>query len=190
MLRRKLVVAQLPRFLPRCQVRHQSQLDYEVRYPSKTEYSVRLEEPEEGEEEDEDTDPEEKVYRAKIFSHPEVQDPNMNGGYINPPAIKRQFRDPYGDWWDKQERRNFGEPVHEDNDILGIFALHEYTHFKPAMGFFLVGCFVSSILGLSYGVSKIYADKPSYPREFEGGLMAELGGPGALRARMAGDPFP
>ncbi|OAX84740.1 hypothetical protein ACJ72_00879 [Emergomyces africanus] len=47
---------------------------------------------------------------------------------------KRQFRDPYGDWWDKQDRRNFGEPVHEDNDILTILSTEKYTHFKPAKG--------------------------------------------------------
>lgn len=35
----------------------------------------------------------------------------QNGGYVNPPPQKRQLRDPYGDWWDKQGRRNYGEPV-------------------------------------------------------------------------------
>lgn len=38
-------------------------------------------------------------------------DYDQNGGYVNPPREKRQFRDPYADWWDKQGRRNFGEPV-------------------------------------------------------------------------------
>lgn len=49
-------------------------------------------------------------------------DPAMNGNYPDPSAtsalaLKRQFRDPYGGpdgpWWDPQERRNYGEPVHE-----------------------------------------------------------------------------
>ena len=49
-------------------------------------------------------------------------DPSMNGNYPDPSAtsalaLKRQFRDPYGGpdgpWWDPQERRNYGEPVHE-----------------------------------------------------------------------------
>lgn len=48
----------------------------------------------------------------------DLSDPNMNGNYPDPSTtsalpLKRQFRDPYGDWWDKQERRNYGEPVHE-----------------------------------------------------------------------------
>lgn len=36
--------------------------------------------------------------------------------------------------WDPQERRNYGEPVHEDNDILGIFSPEVYTHFTPGWG--------------------------------------------------------
>lgn len=36
--------------------------------------------------------------------------------------------------WDKQERRNYGETVHEDNDILGIFTPEEYTHVTPGWG--------------------------------------------------------
>ncbi|MCJ1225666.1 hypothetical protein MMC12_002315 [Toensbergia leucococca] len=107
----------------------------------------------------------------------------MNGGYVNPPAEKRQFRDPYGDWWDKQERRNYGEPLHEDNDILGMFSLEEYTHFTPGKGFFLLGCFITTVLGLCGVVSVYYPDKPSALRAFPGGLEAELGGPNALPAR-------
>jgi NADH dehydrogenase (ubiquinone) 1 beta subcomplex subunit 8 len=104
----------------------------------------------------------------------------QTGGYVQPPPIKRQFRDPWADWWDKQERRNFGEPVHEDNDILGIFMIDEYTHFKPAKGFFLMGCFIATVLGLCGIVKMNYPDKPSAPREWEDGLEKELGGPHAL----------
>jgi len=117
----------------------------------------------------------------------EPDDPEMNGNYQNPPAMKRQFRDPYADWWDKQERRNFGEPVHEDNDILGIFSLEEYTHMTPARGFLLWGGFISAVLGLSVLVRAYYPDRPSAPKEYADGLEAELGGKGALRAWKAED---
>lgn len=45
-------------------------------------------------------------------------DPMQNGNYPDPSktsalALKRQFRDPHAEWWDPQERRNYGEPVHE-----------------------------------------------------------------------------
>ena len=110
----------------------------------------------------------------------EIDDPNMNGGYINPPRIRRQFRDPYGDWWDKQERRNFGEPVHEDNDILGMFSPEEYTHFTPGWGAVCLGIFVATFLGVVTVVGVYYPDMPSVKRGYEGGLDRELGGEGAV----------
>jgi NADH dehydrogenase (ubiquinone) 1 beta subcomplex subunit 8 len=114
----------------------------------------------------------------------------QNGGYINPPFIKRQFRDPYGDWWDKQERRNFGEPVHEDNDMLAMLSPYEYTHTTPGNALKMLGIAVSVFLGVVGVVYLTYPDRKAYPREFEDGLERELGGKGALRARKAGDPFP
>lgn len=105
----------------------------------------------------------------------------QNGGYINPPRIKRQFRDPYANWWDPQERRNFGEPIHEDNDVLGIFSPYEYTWTKPGPGLVMIGSFIAVFLGVSGLVYLKYPDQPTYPREFEAGLERELGGPGAVR---------
>jgi NADH dehydrogenase (ubiquinone) 1 beta subcomplex subunit 8 len=104
----------------------------------------------------------------------------QNGNYPNPPAQKRQFRDPHAQWWDKQEKRNFGEPLHEDNDILTVFSPEQYTHVKPAKGFFLLGCWVTALLGLCGVVSFYYPDKQSVPRTFPDGLERELGGPNAV----------
>lgn len=74
-------------------------------------------------------------------------DPNMNGNYPDPNLesalpVKRQFRDPYADWWDPVEMRNYGETVHEDNDIMGVFSTEEYTHFSTAWGGVLVVSFM------------------------------------------------
>ena len=119
-------------------------------------------------------------HQRRYLSQEDIDDPNMNGGYINPPRIPRQFRDPYADWWDKQERRNYGEPVHEDNDILGIFSPEEYTHFKPGFGAVLFGVFVAAFLGVVGVVKVYYPDIPAVKRGFEGGLDRELGGEGAV----------
>lgn len=108
----------------------------------------------------------------------------QNGGYINPPRIKRQFRDPYGEWWDPQERRNFGEPIHEDNDLLGIFSPWEYTWTTTGPGLIMIGCFLAVLGGVSSMVYMSYPDRPAYPREFEAGLERELGGPGAVRVSL------
>lgn len=105
----------------------------------------------------------------------------QNGGYPNPPPQKRQFRDPYGGWWDRQDKRNFGEPVHEDNDILGTFSTESYTHFKAPKAFFLLGCSIVTVFAFSGVVSFFYPDKPSAPRTFEDGLETELGGANAVR---------
>ncbi|KAK5109322.1 hypothetical protein LTR62_007091 [Meristemomyces frigidus] len=121
-----------------------------------------------------------------------MEDINMNGNYPDPNLtsalpVKRQFRDPYADWWDPQERRNYGETVHEDNDILGIFSPEEYTHFTPGWGAVLIGCFVATFSGLCFTVAQFYPDRASIPRTFPDGLEKELGGPLSPRAPIA--PF-
>ncbi|KAI1935969.1 hypothetical protein LOZ66_004887 [Ophidiomyces ophidiicola] len=125
--------------------------------------------------------------QIRYASQAEVEDPGMNGGYSNPPAQKRQFRDPYGEWWDKQDRRNFGEPVHEDNDILTTFSTESYNHFKAPKAFMLLGISIASVFAFSGVVSFFYPDKPSVPRTFEDGLVKELGGVNAVRARIPGE---
>ncbi len=81
--------------------------------------------------------------------HNEDTDPNMNGQYPDPSLhsalpIKRSLRDPYGGpngpWWDPIERREYGEDLHEDNDILGVFTTEEYRHFTPGWGGVLMVC--------------------------------------------------
>ena len=109
----------------------------------------------------------------------------QDGRYDNPPAIKRSFRDPYGDWWDKQERRNFGEPVHEDNDILGVFSPEQYTHVSPSKGLASLGVFVAVFLGFCGVTSYFYPDKPSVPRTFPDGLEKDLGGPSTLTVSLS-----
>jgi NADH dehydrogenase (ubiquinone) 1 beta subcomplex subunit 8 len=104
----------------------------------------------------------------------------QNGNYPNPPAIKRQFRDPNAQWWDKQERRNFGEPIHEDNDILGVFSPEQYTHVTSKKALLSIGTFVVTFLGFCGLVSMYYPDKPSTPRTFPDGLEKELGGSEAV----------
>ena len=108
----------------------------------------------------------------------------QNGGYPNPGPVKRALRDPYEDWWDKQERRNYGEAVHEDNDILGMFSTEPYSHFTPGFGAVLLGTFVASVFALCGVVSVLRPDKPSVPKTYPGGLEAELGGAGAVRVSV------
>ncbi|GES57804.1 NADH:ubiquinone oxidoreductase kD subunit [Aspergillus terreus] len=124
--------------------------------------------------------------QGRTLAAAEAEDPLQNGGYQNPPRVKRAFRDPYGDWWDKQERRNFGEPVHEENEILGVFSPEQYTHVTARKGLFQLGAFVVTFLGLCGVVSLYYPDKPSAPKTYPDGLEKELGGAHAVPARKSG----
>lgn len=94
--------------------------------------------------------------------------------------MKRQFRDPYAGWWDKQEKRNFGEPVHEENEVLSVFSPEQYTHATPGKAFFHLGVFVAAFLSLCGVVSLYYPDRPSAPKTYVDGLEKELGGPNAV----------
>lgn len=109
----------------------------------------------------------------------------QNGGYIQPAPVKRQFRDPHADWWDKQERKNFGESLHEDDDTLGMFSTYEYTWISPGKGLVQIGIFIATFLSVVYAVKATYPDRVSYPREFEGGLDRELGGRNATVVRSS-----
>jgi len=124
---------------------------------------------------------------SEMTDYSNVNDPYMNGGFINPPIEKRNNRDPYGEWWDKQDKRNYGEPVHEDNDILGALSLHDYDHFTPGWAGVLLGCFGVAVVGLCGVTAFMYPDKKSVPKCYPDGLEAELGGPRAVRARKEGD---
>lgn len=107
-------------------------------------------------------------------------DPNMNGNYPDPSLtsalpIKRQFRDPYADWWDPIERRNYGETVHEDNDILGIFSTEQYTHFSAGWGGVLMVCDAVTGRGWRHALA-LMADLSSgllcwFSRCFDGGRI-------------------
>lgn len=48
------------------------------------------------------------------------------------------------------------------------------------------GGFISIVVGLYYAVALTAPPKPSLPKEYEGGLERELGGPGAVRVS---EPF-
>lgn len=62
-----------------------------------------------------------------------------------------------------------------------MFTPEEYTHATPGKAFFQMGCFIAAVFGLCGVVAMFYPDTPTVPREFEGGLEQELGGPGAVR---------
>lgn len=77
--------------------------------------------------------------------------------------------------------------MHEDNDIFGVFSLHDYTHMTSGRAALCWAFFIGTVLSLSYTVKLTYPDRPSAPKEYEGGLDREMGGPGALRVSIFRD---
>lgn len=67
-----------------------------------------------------------------------------------------------------------------------MFSPFEYTWTTTGRGLFQIGAFITAFLGVCGVVYLNYPDKPSYPREFPGGLDRELGGAGAVRVGFSG----
>ncbi|RCH85944.1 hypothetical protein CU098_009835, partial [Rhizopus stolonifer] len=86
-----------------------------------------------------------------------VQDPQI-GDYPNLPRNSLQARGPYG-WWDPQDKRNFGEPLHEEDEIMSVWApdLHNYSPHKAAAQLALFAGVFASVAGIVYN---FYPESP------------------------------
>ncbi|KZT53239.1 hypothetical protein CALCODRAFT_416617, partial [Calocera cornea HHB12733] len=108
------------------------------------------------------------------FSQPPY-DPQL-GDYPILPAVSRQWRKPGDQWWDKQDRRNFGEPVHEQDEALTIWAPDVYPISGPS-ALFQFSLAVLGFIGFGFVLSTIRPGRPAVPREYPyDGLSEHLGG--------------
>ncbi|KAN0061351.1 hypothetical protein ACQY0O_006198 [Thecaphora frezii] len=112
---------------------------------------------------------------SRLAQQSSEKDPQL-GDYPELPAISLQTRKYSPNWWDPQEKRNFGETLHEQDDVLGVWAPD--VHAVPAASAlrqFLMAVGVVVLFG-----STVYAttpQKPALPRTYpRDGLAAELGG--------------
>ncbi|KAG6856889.1 hypothetical protein H0H87_012469 [Tephrocybe sp. NHM501043] len=120
--------------------------------------------------------------RAASTSTKEEVDPQLNG-YPQLPFVSRQHLTPYG-WQDPLMRRNFGDPLHEQEEVLGMWGpdIPPVAPSTAAGHFFIaVTAFVSFGFLVRYGLLQ---DPPGIRREYPyGGLATELGGPEENKAR-------
>ncbi|KAK9467126.1 hypothetical protein V1512DRAFT_252919 [Lipomyces arxii] len=103
-------------------------------------------------------------------------DVNLNGRYPEYPYMFNQHRDPYVKYDDQQLRRNFGDPLHEDDDLLNMWSpdVHDYVSTSKA-GLTLLSFF--AFVGVSaFGLLLIAPENPATPRVYADGLFTELGG--------------
>jgi len=116
-----------------------------------------------------------RAYAAPVeFKQPPV-DPQL-GDYPQLPAISSQWRKANDPWWDAQGRRNFEEPVPEQDEALTIWAADVYATSGPSALFqFSIACGVFTAFGfLLYYVKP---ERRSVPREYPyDGLREALGG--------------
>ncbi|KAL0096456.1 hypothetical protein J3Q64DRAFT_1707759 [Phycomyces blakesleeanus] len=102
-----------------------------------------------------------------------VEDPQI-GDYPNLPYNSSQARGPFG-WWDPQDKRNFGENVHEEDEIMGVWApdLHTYSPYKALAQ---IGVFFASMAAFAGFIYKVNPERPVIQRTYPfGGLTEELG---------------
>ncbi|KAG0169884.1 hypothetical protein DFQ28_002790 [Apophysomyces sp. BC1034] len=115
------------------------------------------------------------IIRAQSTLHTgEVaQDPQI-GDYPNLPRNSNQLRSPFG-WWDNQDRRNFNETLHEEDEILGVWGpdIHTYSPYK-ALG--QLTLFFTLLGGFSAFIYKVRPERPCAQRSYPfDGLKEELG---------------
>ncbi|KAF9971308.1 hypothetical protein BGZ73_005766 [Actinomortierella ambigua] len=97
------------------------------------------------------------------------------GSYPNLPMYNQQWRPADGPWWDKQDRRNFGETVAEEDEMLNIWSPDVWAY-TPSYALKRMAAALAAFLGIGY---VIYTNKPephferrAYP---ENGLTQALG---------------
>ncbi|KAI0264474.1 Ndufb8, NADH dehydrogenase 19kDa subunit [Gloeopeniophorella convolvens] len=102
-------------------------------------------------------------------------DPQLNG-YPQLPNEFRQNLPPKG-WWDIQMRRNFGDTMHEREEMYSMWG-PDAPHVPPSTA---LNHFAIALTGfVTFGLLCRYAlvpDRPAVPRQYPfNGLVKELGG--------------
>jgi NADH dehydrogenase (ubiquinone) 1 beta subcomplex subunit 8 len=64
--------------------------------------------------------------------------------------------------------------------MLGIMSTWEYDFATTKKALIMVAAFLGSLGAVLGAVYAVYPDIPATPREFEDGLVRQLGGPGAM----------
>ncbi|WVQ99455.1 hypothetical protein IAU59_006590 [Kwoniella sp. CBS 9459] len=109
-------------------------------------------------------------------------DPQLNG-YPQLPYVSIQQREPFG-WWDRQERKNFGEVMHEEEDAIGMWGpdVHKTSPWSALLQLSIA----FSLIGVaSYALISTRPERPVAQRSYPyNGLEKELGGQVNARAEQ------
>ncbi|EJD52225.1 hypothetical protein AURDEDRAFT_99049 [Auricularia subglabra TFB-10046 SS5] len=124
--------------------------------------------------------------QSQVPAAPPPPDPQL-GDYPNLPLVYSYQRNPYGNeagpWWDRQNRRHFGEPIPAEDEALSVWS-PDVPHVPPRRALFHFSIAVVCFLGYGLLVPALAVEAPvarrSYPHD---GLVKELGGLEANKAR-------
>ncbi|EGG06461.1 uncharacterized protein MELLADRAFT_86651 [Melampsora larici-populina 98AG31] len=99
-------------------------------------------------------------------------------GYPRIESASRQWRNPYAKWDDPQERCNLNEPLHAEEEMMGIWApdVHRISVSHALLNLAIA---FSTLGGIMTAAAYVAPKSPVVPREFPyNGLTQELGGEG------------
>ncbi|EGN98894.1 NADH dehydrogenase 1 beta subcomplex [Serpula lacrymans var. lacrymans S7.3] len=129
--------------------------------------------------------PSHRSYATPATYNAQQRDPQL-ADYPDVPFVSNQTLPARG-WWDQQMRRNFGDPVHENDEVLSMWGPDPpvvpprtaLLHFSiAAMTFVSFGLLCNFVL---------LPERPTVPREYPySGLVRELGGLEENKARDEG----
>ncbi|CAE6426910.1 unnamed protein product [Rhizoctonia solani] len=123
-----------------------------------------------------------RSYATPVEFEQPKNDPQL-GDYPQIPPISVQRRPAKG-WWNLQERRNFGETLPEQHEILSIWA-PDVFNISRANALKQFGIAVAVFLGFVMAVKASVPERPAAPRSYPyGGLVTELGGLDANKAAV------
>ncbi|TIA72275.1 hypothetical protein E3P89_02041 [Wallemia ichthyophaga] len=109
-------------------------------------------------------------------------DPQL-GGYPQFVPQKAQEKNPYNKYWDQQGRTNFGDLLHEDEDVLGVHApdVHQYSYAESAKSILYT---IIAFSAFGYLASAMVPQRNVAPRDYpRDGLKDELSGVDENKAR-------
>lgn len=113
--------------------------------------------------------------RARAVVVEDGKDPQV-GDYPQPAAESTQNRKYDPRYWDTQEKRNFGEIPHEQDDILGVWAPDLHPNVEPSAALRQIAIAASIFAAFASLVYISLPSRPAVPRTYpRDGLADELG---------------
>ncbi|KAK9326019.1 hypothetical protein V1517DRAFT_312450 [Lipomyces orientalis] len=119
---------------------------------------------------------EQVFHRANYATKSAEEDDRLVGNYPEYPYVSNQSRDPYEKYDDQQLRRNYNDPLHEDDDVLNMWSPDIHDFVSDGQAFRSILYFFATVGIGSYICTYFMPEKPAASRVYPNGLFNELGG--------------